>query len=730
MRDHLMTALSALCLAASLAAGATLHACSGSPARSSGEQGGWFPFSPEPSAVAGSAIDMRFLNEKFAGEHGFISVRDGQFVRSGDGKPMRFWAVNILLQDLDEPDFRAGGLRAAARLLARRGVNMVRLPGPVFDGAGEVDPARVRRAIEAVEAMKAEGIYTHFSIYFPLWLAPRPGTPWLLGYDGTRKPFAALFFNPAFQAHYRKWWAALLTTPSPTTHRPLVDDPAVASLEMQNEDSFFFWTFDTEAMPDAQARILETAFGDWLRRRYGSLDAAMARWNHMGARRDTLAAGRVGFRPLRSMLGDRTPRDQDTARFLLETQTRFYAETRAFLRGLGFKGPITASNWHTADSQVLGPLEKLSYTAGDFLDRHGYFDCHLQGPESDWSIRSGDTYTDRSALRFDPDVPGGPKDFWSPAMDWHYDGKPSMISETTWSRPNRFRSEAPLFLAAYGALQGSDAIVHFMLDGTRWAVKPRYFQQPWTLMTPAMMGQFPAAALVFRRGLVAPGRVLAEIDLQVEALRRLEGTPFPERPPDWRPGQGLDPLLHFAGRVQVRFTSGSSSMKLVDVRSLMDRASQTVTSSTGELRLDYGKGMLVLDAPRAQGLSGRIAAAGTVRTRDLVISSDMQVGHVVAVSLDDRPLATSRRILLQVMSEERPSGFRTAPLPGGLIRILDIGHDPWLVRELGGTVSFTRPDAAALRVTALDLDGHPAGSVGDAATIALRPSTAYYLISP
>ena len=45
-----------------------------------------------------------------------------------------------------------------------------------------------------------------------------------------------------------------------------------------------------------------------------------------------------------------------------------------------------------------------------------------------------------------------------------------MISETTWTRPNRFRSEAPLYLASFGALQGSDAIVHFALDGAEGRV--------------------------------------------------------------------------------------------------------------------------------------------------------------------------------------------------------------------------------------------------------------------
>jgi len=85
------------------------------------------------------------------------------------------------------------------------------------------------------------------------------------------------------------------------------------------------------------------------------------------------------------------------------------------------------------------------------------------------------------------------------------------ISETTFNRPNRYRSEAPLFFAAYGALQGSDAIIHFALDGVRWSVKPGFWMQPWTLASPAMLGQFPGAALLFRRGLIAPGAVLADL---------------------------------------------------------------------------------------------------------------------------------------------------------------------------------------------------------------------------
>ena len=703
------------------------------------ENQGWFSFDPKQDGFgADSAIDLRFLNEKFAGANGFIGVKDGQFVHTGNGEPVRFWGVNGPPQDLKGEE-----LRRCARMLAKHGVNMVRIHAGYFDEKGEVDMAKVKHAIEIVEAMKAEGIYTHFSIYFVAWLTPKPGTPWLEGYDGEKKPFAALFFNPDFQKKYREWWTALLTTPSPATGKPLIDEPAVASLEMQNEDSLFFWTFNPDAIPDAQMRILEKQYGDWLVKQYGSLEAASAKWGGLKVHRDAPEEGRMSFRPLWNAFHEKTPRDQDASRFLLETQTRFYAETHAFLRKLGFKGPVTASNWITASPEVFGPLEKLSYTPGDFIDRHGYFGCDQKGQNSEWSIRDGHTYSDRSALRMEAEEPGKPRQFVNPLMDPHYANLPSMISETTWTRPNRFRSEDPLCFAAYGALQHSDAIIHFALDsGDRWPVKPGFFMQPWTLMSPALMGQFPAAALIFRRGLVAAGDLLAEVSLNKADLLHLKGTPLPQdasldefrlkdvpQGSEVKPGERLDPLLHYAGRTNVKFTDGPGGVKLKPAGKLIDHARQTVTSSTGELNLDYGHGVLTLNAPAAQGVSGMLKTAGVVQTKDLSITSDLELGHLIAVSLDRLPLATSRRILLQAMSEEKASEYKTEEVSSGVKRILNIGRDPWLVKEIKGTVAFKRADAAKLRVTVLDENGYPAGNAGNADKIELQPKTIYYLIS-
>ena len=264
--------------------------------------------------------------------------------------------------------------------------------------------------------MKAEGIYSHFSIYFPLWLKPKPGTPWLKGYDGQKTPFAALFFNKDFQKHYQEWWKALILTPNPSSGTRLVDDPSVAGLEIINEDSYLFWTFNAEAIPDPQLRLLETQFGDWLKQKYGSIDLALRAWGGLTINRDHAAEGRMGFRPLWNMFSEKTSRDKDAARFLVESQRGFYRDTYRFLRGLGFKGVITASNWITASPEVLGPLEKFSYTVVDFIDRHGYFGCHSRGEASEWSVRDGHTYADAApcvSIARSPASPG-----LSPILPW------------------------------------------------------------------------------------------------------------------------------------------------------------------------------------------------------------------------------------------------------------------------------------------------------------------------
>ncbi|HSI82660.1 MAG: hypothetical protein ACAI35_19585 [Candidatus Methylacidiphilales bacterium] len=706
---------------------------------------GWLPWAPGRDPLKDSPIDLRYLNEAFAGEHGRILARGEVFVHekpaaSGPTSlPVRFWAVNGPPENL-----QGEGMNRHARMLAKYGVNLVRLHGAVMNektGATRMDVIRSR--IAAIRSLKGEGIYSLLSIYFPLWVSPDAGPGWREGYNGSTHPFAAMYFNKDLQAQYREWWKAVLTTPG-ADGSTLLNEPALMALELVNEDSLFFWTFNSDRIPDPQMRIVEKQFGDWATKKYGSISAAMSTWKNVPHKRDAALEGRLGFRPLYSMFTEKTQRDQDTAAFLLETQSNFYRETTDYLRSLGYKGMITASNWTTASNDVFGPLEKLSYMSGDFIDRHGYFSCNHKGDNSAWSIRDGHTYSDVSALRFESEKPGDPKRFSHPSMDPMYNGKPSMISETAWNRPNRYRSEAPLYFAAYGALQDTDSIVHFVMDSDNWSVKPRFFMQPWTLLTPTQAGQFPAAAAIYRRGLIKPGEMMAELPMKISDAVALKGSSLVQtsnldelRKADVSKAEvaeapaGIDPLIHLVGRCNVSITNAGGKATLKELKPYINRTSQTIVSSTGELMLDYGKGILRLNAPSAQGCSGNLKAAGSTDLKDVVITSDMDLVNIVLVALDEKPLAVSSRILLQAMTEEKATGFATEPAGNGVMRITSIGQDPWLFREIRGSVKLKRADAAQLKITALNLEGYPAGNASALAAggaIELKPGTVYYLI--
>jgi hypothetical protein len=183
-------------------------------------------------------------------------------------------------------------------------------------------------------------------------------------------------------------------------------------------------------------------------------------------------------------------------------------------------------------------------------------------------------------------------------------------------------------------------------------------------------------------------------------------------------------LIHYAGRAEVSFSGEPSKAAVSDLTKLIDHANETVRSATGELMLDYKNGVLKISAPEAQGASGNLKFA-PLNLTDMSIDSDLDNGHIIVVSLDGKSINDSRRMLLQVMSEERASGFATEDLGNGVKKITDIGHDPWQVKKLSGTVNFKR----AVEIQELDFDGHPVGEKTKGAKLTLAPEAIYYLLT-
>jgi len=412
---------------------------------------------------------------------------------------------------------------------------------------------------------------------------------------------------------------------------------------------------------------------------------------------------------------------------------------------LGFKASVYASNWTTANPQILGPLDKYSNTVADFMDRHGYFGGPHAGPRSGYALSNGDTYQDRSALLFATfddkgNLKPGERDFSLPLWDIKYGGKPSTITEINWTPPNRFRAEFPVLAAAYGLLQGTNAFYFFASGDAAW---PQTLSK-FSVHTPACFGQFPATAFLYRKGLLQTGPLVADIHLKIADLQALKGSPViaPQNLDEFRakdipPGKtltadtipSLDPLACAVGRVQMTFGEKAGPSTVMELSKFIDRKAETIRSATGELLWNYQTGLVTINAPQAQGATGFLAKAGPIKLGDLTIDTPLEYGSILAVALDGQPLKSSAKILLQVMSEENNYGWTTSAATG-VRTVTDIGRAPLIVRNLAGTVSLTRSDAKALTVVLLDFNGYraEAAPAQHADAITLRPATLYYLI--
>lgn len=673
---------------------------------------GFFAWEPGTDPLSGDALlDLRRLNEAEAGQSGSVR-REGDRLLLGDGTPVRFWGVNVGpgVAALDDES-----LAYLARRLAKLGVNLVRCHGPAYDQSAVVeprmDPKTVGNIQRLVAALKKEGIYTAISFYFPLWVNTDTG-----------HPFARIYFDPDLQAAHRFWARGILSAPNPHTGKPLAQEPAVALVELVNEDSLFFWTCTRETVGESHWAALESRFAQWLAETYGSVAAAQEVWGH---REPEDSEARVKLYDAWFMTGDarnqmpegQHRRMQDQARFYTELQAGFYGSTRRFLRNeLGLKCPVVASNWHTADPRFLGPLERFTYTACDVIDQHGYFSPPHEGEGSGYSVRRDHTFESQSALF----APAG-----LPIQANQVDGFPQMISEYGWPHPNLYRQESVFLAGCYSALQGVDAICQFAIHGPSWDQG----MQKFAMATPSILGTFPAQALIFRKGLVPEGQPAVET-LDMAALYRYQGggnvagpaldaLRQADVPVEVQPFAGAS-LAHYRGPVQTRYQEIVREGKVVDPR-------RGEVLQSGGLRWDTKAGIVTANTPQAQGAMGFIGQAPVVLPQ-LGIRIQNDYASAALVSLDGLPLATSQRMLLQVMTVDRPYGFRASKsIKEG--RIEQPGSGPFGVERIHGFVTFDKD--TPLEATALDGNGYAAEEavpVKDG-VLPLAEDTVYYILT-
>ncbi|MDQ8181405.1 hypothetical protein [Pelagicoccus sp. SDUM812005] len=699
-------------------------------------------FDPEPDDFDPSALfDLRYLNEDLAGQSGWVRTDDqGDFVR-GDGEPLRFWAVNtavardIPFQPRPRPGWEnAPDLDRHARWLAKRGVNLIRLHSHINPHAdsqelNDSNEGELDWIFRSVGSMKRAGVYTIVSPYWANTMESddsRWGTDWEGGHHGL------LFFDTKIQEAYKEWLRKLFTTPSEHLDgKTLAEEPALAMFQIQNEDSLLFWTVNN--LKAGPKRRLGELFYAWALNKYQSIDAAFEAWGTAYSGNDDIEKGFLGIANIWDLTGDgkaahgTTARLDDQMQFWVETMYDFNAEITRFVReDLNCPVLVNPGNWKSADVVLMEDSERYSQTSGDVIAVNRYFGGLHKGDNNGWAIENGDFYTNPSMLK------DAARSF--PISVKQVEGKPMMVTESAWVMPTDTGFESSMLLSAYSSLTGFDAYFWFVAQ-TEGFTPPRSAngyhasQGKWLCQTPDMAGQWPAAALAFRKGYIRRGKPVVQEQRSLGALWQRKSPIIAEsasfdpnrdsgdQAPDSTMEGGVDPLAFLVGPVTMEFGGNESeNVVMEDLDSYIERTEngERVTSETGQIILDTERNLFTVDASHVQSM---ISYQATVQELSSVAfeSTGPSVAASV-VSLDGYPIVASGRLLVQVGTRARPTGWEDEEaiieVSGEQVQVRKItsyGEAPWRLETAGLKVRIRNPGVHTVR--ALDANGMPIAEV-------------------
>ncbi len=261
-------------------------------AQAAAEEEAMFPFVIPGLATppAGSVVDVSWLNDPPAGGHGFVRAREGHFV-DGRGRRLRFLASNFTFGSCF-PDHDLAD-KLAARL-ASLGINCIRFhhtdnqaaPGGIWKAGAakknEFDPDQLDRLDYFIAALKRHGIYANLNLHISRNYWEGEDFPDGLASDRERQAKLPSYgkaldkINDQMIRMQRDYARALLTHTNPYTRTSYAKEPAVAIVEINNENSLL--QLKVSSLPEYYRADVLKKWNRWLSARYGSSEKLAAAW--------------------------------------------------------------------------------------------------------------------------------------------------------------------------------------------------------------------------------------------------------------------------------------------------------------------------------------------------------------------------------------------------------------------------------------------------------------------
>ncbi len=398
---------------------------------------GWFEFVVKDLDTAGNEISLSFLNPGEAGKHGFVKVQNGHFI-DGTGKNIRFFGTNLTFSScFPEKDVA----QKIAAQLSKMGMNVVRFhhmdmrqsPAGIWDESMvNFDMDQVDKLDWLIYQLKLHGVYTNINLHVSR------------NYPGMETEVSQFRFGKTLDHFYRPYidmqkdYARdLLTHVNPYTGTNYLEEPAVAFIEINNENSLLSnWKQLVQLKGDHRTSLLNQWNG-WLSS------------NATGEEMPDLFTIIEGYE-------DKTTQEQKKLfwKFLLDTEMSYASELIGYVRNdLNAQSLIADSQG--SYSGIAGVFREATYS--DFMDMHAYWE-HPRFPgtswsRTDWLIRNSSMVSDKKAgtlARFG---------------QHRVAGMPLTISEYDHPAPNYYCAEMYPMLNAVASFQDWDGIYHFTFNG-------------------------------------------------------------------------------------------------------------------------------------------------------------------------------------------------------------------------------------------------------------------------
>ncbi len=645
------------------------------------------PFSMDWRGGSGGPADVSFLLQAPAGKDGFVTLKDGHLA-DGKGRRFRIWGINItaaatLPSRQDAP--------AVAAHLARFGLNCVRFhfldrtaPNGLVDNSRNdtraLDPKQLDRLDFFIAELKKRGIYSNLNL--------NVGRTYKAG-DGVRDyeiigfGKALTYFDERLLELQREYARQLLTHRNPYTNAEYRHEPAVAIVELVNENSII------------ESWVANRLEGKLERRGAGAWSDIPAGYERALTEKYQAWLRAQGKPPLPRLARDEiakapAERFRTELAFYMEMEEGYFRAMRSFLKDeLGVKALVVATSDHNhgiSGYPLLHSAAKMDVVDGHVYWQHPrYLDDPATGKRTGFEI--GNTPMVKDPLH-------------STVVELSRSavaGKPYTVSEVNHPFPAEHACEGIPILAAYGAFQDWDGIFWYTLahaDPSQWESRmPGHFDfRP----DPVKMTQLAAGALVFLRGDVAAARRTVERSYTLEQVQESLRLPARSERPYFTPGFPLSVPLQHGSRI--------GSFDRAQAGTFPPAAVGAIASDTGELAWNGEAGLVTVEAARAQSLVGFV---GRKVLRNLAVALENRFCAVTLASLDGQPLARSSRMLLSAAASAANTGMQWNAKRTSLT---DWGKAPTAVEPVSGTVTVRNLERAReVRVTALDGAGRPIG---------------------